>query len=456
MATGPELWTSNPINLHSFAASLGALVPGAPESSEPRIGIDYIPPLNAVAIIRAPSTALAVVAPPTEERIPEYFSWNDVDSIRTVKQWNVTQSPILSPQSQLSCGACWAFAIVGALSDRYAIYSGGTNPNLSPSYLLSCMGTEERCNGGNPADGGKFLEQHGTVSSSCWDYTWCTSKSDCVHGSGSASSIDLSRLVPECRPHNCAHNCSSVQRGGPSSCETSGEMKVYRAKPSSTQSLVDRRSIQIDILEHGPVAAVGRIFGGFVAGTLTSDIYPKADGWAKTKGVFVHVTNRDIYDYGTIDCLGASQNATQCFLGNHAMVIVGWGVEKAVPNFLGGTNALDLPYWIVRNSWGTEWNGNGYCKIAMSDPDTGINMAVALDRPLRISGHYFGAVTTILPDIPLINVLVKGTTIMNPPISIITIKTVRANLKVVLFTLLVVTGCVILYFVLRKTRSNVF
>lgn len=68
--------------------------------------------------------------------------------------------------------------------------------------------------------------------------------------------------------------------------------------------------------------------------------------------------------------------------GAHAVVIVGWGVEE-VPNFLPvsmpGEVSLEIPYWVVRNSWGDKWNGNGYCKIAMTDRDLRINNKVKLD-----------------------------------------------------------------------------
>lgn len=36
---------------------------------------------------------------------------------------------------------------------------------------------------------------------------------------------------------------------------------------------------------------------------------------------------------------------------DHAVSIVGWGVED------------DTPYWLVRNSWGNEWGMSGFFKI---------------------------------------------------------------------------------------------
>ena len=39
---------------------------------------------------------------------------------------------------------------------------------------------------------------------------------------------------------------------------------------------------------------------------------------------------------------------------NHSVVIVGWGQAST-------------DYWIVRNSWGSQWGEQGYIKIAIQD-----------------------------------------------------------------------------------------
>lgn len=436
---GPPLWRNAVINLRSVIADV--VLPAAAGTQVAQLGVDYIPPLNAradiVAPVRLDSQTQSIVESSigSLDYLPESFSWNNVTSVRTIKQWNVTRVPILSPPSQYACGACWAFAITSALADRYTIAEQRPTPlELSPSFVLACIPQRSGCNGGFPADGGRFLETEGTVEARCYDYSWCTSDAQCMHANGAAVSEDLSKLVPACGAASCAHSC----RG--SACAHSGTTRRYRALPGSTQALVDQRSIQLDILQHGPVAAVCRIYGGFVAGSMSKAVYPQADGWARTRGVYVHVTGRDIYGYGKIDCLGANQNATDCFMGNHAMVIVGWGVERDVPNFFDPRGApLDLPYWVVRNSWGTTWNGDGYCKIAMSNADLGINTEVALDRPLRIDGRNFGAVTTLLPDVPYTNARTVVTRRQTFPVA----KTASANTWIDWRVVAVVAGVIV-------------
>jgi hypothetical protein len=49
--------------------------------------------------------------------------------------------------------------------------------------------------------------------------------------------------------------------------------------------------------------------------------------------------------------------------GNHAVSIMGWGLAKDIK--VSNEDVADVPYWVCRNTRGTNWGENGYFKIAM-------------------------------------------------------------------------------------------
>lgn len=60
-------------------------------------------------------------------------------------------------------------------------------------------------------------------------------------------------------------------------------------------------------------------------------------------------------------------------LTNHAVLLVGYGFDRK----------LKLPYWVVKNSWGTSWGENGYFRILRGSDECSIeSLGVAFDPVL--------------------------------------------------------------------------
>lgn len=376
------------IDLRPIKQKLGIVSAQFQQSNTLLTGIDYIPPLNAEAKIsikirtkRETNQVLAGGSRTKVSQVPDAFSWRKTGDIKTIQGWKTVPAKLLSdPPNQYGCGSCYAISSATMLADRYAIFQQKSHQPLSATYILSCLPRTKKCDGGYPGTVGKFLESQGTTTLSCYDYSWCANNDNCKNGLGTA----MNPYVPGCidQGNNCQHSCSPGPRHT-SQCSRSGTPQFFRCKQNSTQALVRPRDIQIDILRYGPVVAVFRVFGDFTIG-------PIKDKWAKTDGIYMHIENKDLYGYGKIACGGQEKDASQCYMGNHAVVIVGWGKSPK-----------GVSYWIVRNSWGTHWNGDGYFKIAFSDPEKGINTEVALDRPLHIGNSFFGGATTFRPNIPM-------------------------------------------------------
>ena len=56
-------------------------------------------------------------------------------------------------------------------------------------------------------------------------------------------------------------------------------------------------------------------------------------------------------------------------MGGHAIRILGWGVEN------------DTPYWLVGNSWNTDWGDKGFFKILRGQDHCGIESEIVAGMP---------------------------------------------------------------------------
>ncbi|CAJ0594667.1 unnamed protein product [Cylicocyclus nassatus] len=64
--------------------------------------------------------------------------------------------------------------------------------------------------------------------------------------------------------------------------------------------------------------------------------------------------------------------------GAHAVKIVGWGVDKT-----SGT----IPYWLVANSWNTDWGENGFFRIIRGTDECGIESNIVGGHLIIYNAH---------------------------------------------------------------------
>ena len=368
----------------------------------PKIGKTYLPPMslnleNTIQPKRKPKkyqvydTVLPII-------IPLNFSWNNLDDIKLRNEIlnpkiKIEKEIILPASNQFSCGSCWAWSTVTAMSDRIAI-STGKNPQLGPSYIMSC-GLSKYCNPKLTGCNGGYLDlaledmaiQAGTVTDSCWGYDWCDN--DCITGlNNQEQNNNMLPVFDNCsgliiKDPNDKTDCIKNKETCISNLETPFK-GLYKVVPGTVDYFSSFDEIRESVFLNGPVPCGFRVFNDFMSGTST----PLADGWAKTNGIYVHL-DRTInkvdpfpYKYGT-------EEVQSIVAGGHAAVIVGWGMEE-VDNFLVNSypnlKKIKLPYWIARNSWSEEWNNGfnnrnekGFFRIAMSDSFRGINTNVYFD-----------------------------------------------------------------------------
>jgi len=213
--------------------------------------------------------------PETEEMKPDFKNDYPEDlevpaSFDARAQWPQCPS-IAHIRDQSTCGSCWAFGAVEAMSDRLCIASNGTvKEELSAEDMLSCCGMfcGGGCNGGFPSAAWRFFKAHGLTTETKYPYAF----PPCEHH------INASHYKP-CGPSKPTPKCKKAVIKGAKYHGTS----VYSVMSSS---------IEKEIMMNGPVEAAFTVYQDFL--TYKS-------------GVYEHVKGPQ--------------------LGGHAIKIFGWGVS---------------------------------------------------------------------------------------------------------------------------------
>ncbi|KAF7281026.1 cathepsin B [Rhynchophorus ferrugineus] len=231
-------------------------------------------------------------------------------------------------RDQGSCGSCWAFGAAEVMSDRICIHSkGNVNFRVSSDDLVSCCYTcGMGCNGGYPGSAFNYWVRKGLVSGGRYN-----SHQGC-----------RPYEIPPCEHHvnGTRPPCDSSENNTPKcvpQCESNYKIsynqdKHYGLKSYSVSSRVEQ--IQTEIFKNGPVEGAFMVYSDFL-------LYKK--------GVYKHISGS--------------------LLGGHAIKIMGWGVEN------------NVPYWLVANSWNSDWGDNGTFKILRGEDHVGIESGIVAGLP---------------------------------------------------------------------------
>jgi cathepsin B len=251
--------------------------------------------------------------------LPETFDARD--------QWPNCQT-IKEVRDQGSCGSCWAFGAVEAMSDRVCIVSkGAQNVHISAEDLVSCCEScGFGCDGGFPQAAWSYYKTTGLVTGGNYN-----SKQGCEPYS-----------LPTCEHHVPPGKyppCGGELPTPPCTkkCEDGyaipfAKDKHYGSSVYSVRS--DQKQIETEIMTNGPVEAAFTVYADFL--TYKSGVY---------------------------------QHTTGSVLGGHAVKILGWGVENSTP------------YWLVANSWNEDWGDKGFFKILRGKNECGIEDGIVAGAP---------------------------------------------------------------------------
>lgn len=260
-------------------------------------------------------------------------------------------------RNQGKCDISWAFALISALGDRYAIKYNIAAPYLSILYFLIKSKPknfqENLCDlKGNTYLGLLWLENNYTTLELCWPWKIIKEK-DYKFPSNLEDLKD------------CCFNCCNDQdidiiNNTHFSCQKNSTNLIVNTTDKSNIEFVTIdikntiNAIKIEIIKNGPVLSTFNLFDDFL-------YYWQND--AKDKKIYVRKSVNKI--------------------GQHSVVITGWGVRE------------NIRFWEVRNSWGN--NGNeGYFYIAFSQ-DTPKDKWCHIDIPSYKNNTFECGVISFLP-----------------------------------------------------------
>ncbi len=257
------------------------------------------------AVMRSPIDCMQLEITPTSRPmrvLPAEFNWKDVDGI----DWTTPA------KNQGNCGSCWDFAALGALESRVKISEQCSLLQLdfSEQYVLSCLPAAANnyglgCYGGTPYGAYYYIMN-------------TTEEGNNVNG-----------IIPEsCFPYQASHTVSCDEK-----CDDWMDHLVPITNCSvtfldlgyATQENTD--IIKTILLEEGPIAVALNVTEEFI------------NFWSISH-------NPEKYFPDTHEPWGN--------MLNHIVTLVGWKDDASIQN--GG-------YWIVKNSWGTDWGYEGFFNL---------------------------------------------------------------------------------------------
>ena len=276
--------------------------------------------------------------PQSNIKVPDQFDGRKV--------WKGLLTPV---SNQGTCGACWAFSSTSTLADRFNIQSMGlVYIKLSAAKLILCdikgSGSikhpeiqqeqvdrlEERsnkksaCFGNTLANAWQYLYTTGTNTRKCVPYN---KKYGIYRELDKLGSFSEPQRMPTCTQVTgiMGDMCSNFTYNENTAEESGTPARFYRALhfyaiAGTPKDGGNEYNIRYNIFRWGPVSTSFAVYPDFYTFDAKNTIYE----W-NGKGEQV---------------------------GGHAVEIVGWGEENKIK------------YWIIKNSWGTDWGDKGYFRMA--------------------------------------------------------------------------------------------
>ncbi|CAG2172572.1 unnamed protein product, partial [Oppiella nova] len=207
------------------------------------------------------------------------------------------------------CRSDWAISATGVISDRICIASMGTQQvEVSAQDVIACIGFRVGgCGGGQPSSVFNYYIETGVVTGGQVDRHKGCQPWSIFGGAMCNLTINTPRCQRECKTAY-GYNLTYTQD------------KHFGSKTYG----VSVGNVQKEIMTNGPVSATFALYEDF---------------YLYKSGVYQHVTGK--------------------YVGGHAVKLIGWGVDNGVD------------YWLVANSWYTDFGEQGFFRIKRGNDECG-------------------------------------------------------------------------------------
>jgi len=234
-----------------------------------------------------------------------------------VIDWRKTNA-ITPVKTQGGCGDCWAFSVAEEVESMYVIQvDDDAQQTFSPQQITSCVPKSQGCGGGNPIDGYNYLMNNGLAQEVFWPFAGGLTPWAVCNG-------------PECTA-KCDKNLSDIYKYesliGPYGSVKNAYFAVQPCRDDTCEEQ-DLEKLAKAVASIGPlsVAVNAKVWQQYTGGVMSFE------GCGSTR-------MKDL---------------------DHAVQLVGFN-RKA-----------EKPYWIIRNTWSTNWGQKGFIYLEYGKNTCGI------------------------------------------------------------------------------------